>query len=135
MLNIHLKSFSYRKGVPTPQSEEDGNLHGGGFVFDCRCVYNPGREDKFKPQTGLDKDVANFLENRNDAEEFFNLTKQLVLNAIISYQQRGFEHLSVYYGCTGGRHRSVYFSQRLANELSKSKDVKVDIHHNEVKEK
>lgn len=123
-LNIEIKSFSYKKGYP-----HDLSGNGGGFVFDCRAINNPGRLPGYKELTGRDKPIKEFLESEKDSESFFENTLSLVNQSINVYLKRGFTHLSVYYGCTGGQHRSVFFAEKLLEILSRNKDINVNIKH------
>ena len=123
-LVVHINSFSYRKGIP---GDESGN--GGGFVFDCRGILNPGRIPEFKTQTGRDKEVKDFLEQQTRMPEFLNSTYNIVDIAVEDYIRRDFESLSVSFGCTGGQHRSVYAADALARHLRNKFHVKIDLHH------
>ena len=123
-LTIDIKSFSYKKGYP-----HDISGNGGGYIFDCRCLPNPGRYERYKQMTGKDAEVIAFLEKEPEAEEFYATAKALVLQSIRRYKQRRFTNLSVYFGCTGGRHRSVYMAQRLATELQKDEELDVQVSH------
>lgn len=123
-LTVTLRSFSYRNGIP-PDTSPDG----GGFVFDCRSINNPGRVDDFKNMTGLEEPVKEFLRNQPDADVFFSHTCSLVENAVKNYLSRNFRNLSVSYGCTGGQHRSVYMTEKLADFLRKKYDVRIIIKH------
>jgi RNase adaptor protein for sRNA GlmZ degradation len=125
---VRIFSFSFhRDGMP---KDESGN--GGGFVFDSRSVPNPGREDRFKPLTGKDAPVIEYLNQQESVHEFLGHTKSLVEASIDNYQKRGFTNLMISYGCTGGRHRSVYFAEQLARHLSDRKDVQVVVRHLEL---
>ena len=123
-LTVSIQSFSYRHGIP--QAESD---HGGGFVFDCRCIPNPGREEQYKALTGLDKPVQEFLNARTETLEFFQPVRTIVEQAVKSYLERGMDSLSVWFGCTGGQHRSVYFSELLKKELGNRADITLEIRH------
>ncbi len=126
-LTLHLFSFSYRRGYPEPV---DG--HGGGFVFDCRSAPNPGREPQYRALTGLDPSVAQFIEGKEAAETFWAGVRELSEAHISEYLRRGFESLTVSFGCTGGQHRSVYFAERLARHArGVFPDVRVRVHHRE----
>jgi hypothetical protein len=123
-LVVHISSFSYRKGIP-----EDSSGNGGGFVFDCRGILNPGRIAEFKPLTGRDKAVKDFLEQRTRMPEFLNSVYDLVDIAVEDYIKRDFESLIIGFGCTGGQHRSVYAADALARHLKNKFQVKIDLHH------
>ncbi len=114
-LTVTVYSFSYKKGFP-----EDASGNGGGFVFDCRGMDNPGRYEQYKPLTGLDKDVIDFLESRGEIQAFLDNCKNLVVPTIENYIRRGFSSLQICFGCTGGRHRSVYCAQHLAESIKSS---------------
>ena len=111
-LTVYVSSFSYKRGYP-----DAGPEHGGGFVFDCRAVPNPGREDTYRELSGLDRPVVAYLDRHREVQAFWGDTRSLVDAQIENYQKRGFASLSVAYGCTGGQHRSVYFAERMAEHL------------------
>lgn len=125
-LKVSIRSFSYKKGLPV---DESGN--GGGFVFDCRSLPNPGREVAYKKLTGKDASVISYLEKEPAVASFVDSTARLVENSVETYLNRGFTHLMVCYGCTGGQHRSVYSAERLAERLKKKYDVIIDLQHAE----
>jgi len=114
ILTININSFSYKKGIP-----QDLSSHGGGFVFDCRALPNPGRMPEYKNSTGKDKSVVDYLESFDEVAHFFHLTTQLISQSVDIYIERNFSYLMVNFGCTGGQHRSVYFAERLAAYLKK----------------
>jgi aminoglycoside/choline kinase family phosphotransferase len=126
-LVVRIFSFSYRGGIP-----RDETGHGGGFVFDARSVPNPGREDRFKPLTGRDAAVVEFLDRQECTHQFLANALSLVEGSIGAYQQRGFTSLTVSFGCTGGQHRSVYFAEQLAKRLRGRKGVEVVVRHLEL---
>jgi len=111
---VRIFSFSYAKG----EFIQDPTGNGGGFVFDCRSLPNPGRIPQMRSLTGRDPEVISMLENTAEVDVFLEGVENLVINAAKNYQQRNFSDLSVAFGCTGGRHRSVYCAERLAAELS-----------------
>ncbi|MFZ9660643.1 MAG: RapZ C-terminal domain-containing protein [Chitinophagaceae bacterium] len=125
-LQVSIKSFSYRSGIPEDQS---GN--GGGFVFDCRGILNPGRFEEYKPLTGRDKAVQEFLIHKTEMNTFLQHVFSIVDITVEDYIKRGFEHLSVHFGCTGGQHRSVFAADKLAQHLENKFKVKVNTHHRE----
>ena len=112
-LTVHVRSFSFRGGYP---NDESG--HGGGFVFDCRAIPNPGRRVEYADRNGRDLDVARFIEAVPEAEAFWRNAQEIVDAQIREYRRRGFTDLAVSFGCTGGQHRSVYFAERLARHLA-----------------
>jgi hypothetical protein len=112
-LVVHVASFSYRTGLP-----RDATGHGGGFVFDCRAIPNPGRLAEYQGRTGRDLDVTEFIERSPESEAFWRNVREIVDAQVREYLRRGFTSLSVSFGCTGGQHRSVYFAERLARHLT-----------------
>jgi aminoglycoside/choline kinase family phosphotransferase len=123
-LIVHINSFSYRKSIPA-----DSTDNGGGFVFDCRAILNPGRLEAFKSKTGRDKEVRDFLEQQTKMPEYLNSVFDLVGIAVEDYILRGFESLMVSFGCTGGQHRSVYAADSLARHLKNKFGVTVELNH------
>ncbi|HWC52273.1 MAG TPA: RNase adapter RapZ [Chitinophagaceae bacterium] len=123
-LVVAINSFSYKNGLP---ADESGN--GGGFVFDCRGILNPGRLDEFKALTGRDKTVKDFIEQQTKMTEFLNSVFDIVDITVENYIRRGFESLSVSFGCTGGQHRSVYAADALARHLRNKFKVKIELKH------
>ena len=122
-LTVRVRSFSYREGLP---SDEKG--HGGGFVFDCRALPNPGRFERYAKLTGKDGDVVDFLTAESEVVEFLDGVFALVARSVENYRSRNFTDLQVAFGCTGGRHRSVYCAERLAQRLKKL-GVSVELEH------
>ncbi len=122
-LTVRVQSFSYRDGLP----QDDGE-HGGGFVFDCRALPNPGREPRFAQLTGQDSEVAAYLEKEPEVGTFLAEAFALVDQSVESYRRRNFTDLAVAFGCTGGRHRSVYLAERLAAHL-RGKGVRAEVRH------
>lgn len=112
VLTVEVSSFAYKDGIPP-----DTGGHGGGFVFDCRALPNPGREERYKELTGFDPEVVQFMEPSPEVGEFMQNAFRLVDQAINNYLSRGFTRLSVAFGCTGGQHRSVYCAERLGRMI------------------
>ena len=127
-LCVDIYSFSYKKGIPADYS---GN--GGGFVFDCRAVHNPGRYKEYKQLTGLDQGVIDFLEEDGEMVEFMQSVYALADASVARYLERGFTHLQFSFGCTGGQHRSVYGAEHLAQHLSEKFGVQIRLTHREQK--
>lgn len=126
-LTINVGSFSYRNGYP-----EDLSGHGGGFVFDLRALHNPGRYAEYTELCGLDEPVIRFLEGVPEVDRFWDHVRSLIDLQVETYLTRGFSSLSVYFGCTGGQHRSVYFAERLSRHLKQRfPDVNIDMAHRE----
>ncbi|HET8656146.1 MAG TPA: RNase adapter RapZ [Longimicrobiaceae bacterium] len=126
-LTVHVGSFSYKRGYPA-----DTGGHGGGFVFDLRALHNPGRYAEYATRTGQDEAVAAFLETLQEVETFWRHVRALIDMQVETYLTRGFTSLSVYFGCTGGQHRSVYFAERMVRHLAeKFPEVNVVLTHRE----
>lgn len=123
-LIVKICSFSYRKGWP---ADDTGN--GGGFVFDCRGILNPGRIVSMKTKTGRDKEVMDYLEQQTKMADFLNSVFDIVDITVEEYIKRDFESLMVSFGCTGGQHRSVYAADALARHLKNKFKVKVQLQH------
>ena len=125
-LTVKVMSFAYKKGIP-----EDTTGNGGGYVFDCRAVNNPGKYERYKPFTGLDEPVIKFLEEDGEITTFLEHVYALVDASVKRYIERGFTNLSVCFGCTGGQHRSVYSAQHLTDHLNQKFGVQVNLVHRE----
>lgn len=128
MLHIEIHSFSYKKGgIP-----KDHSGNGGGFCFDCRGILNPGRIDQYKPLTGKDSSVQEYLETQTQMPEFLKAIKSTVSISIDNYINRDFGHLQINFGCTGGQHRSVYAAEKIAEFVKENYPmVQVSIQHDE----
>jgi aminoglycoside/choline kinase family phosphotransferase len=129
-LVVYINSFSYRKSIPP-----DTGGNGGGFVFDCRAILNPGRLETYKSKTGRDKEVKDFLEQQTKMPEYLNSVFDLVDISVEDYIQRGFKSLMVNFGCTGGQHRSVYAADSLARHLKNKFGVTIELCHIEQESK
>lgn len=126
-LTVHVHSFSYMRGYP-----EDLAGHGGGFVFDCRALPNPGRLPEFDAQCGLDAQVAAYLEQQTALEPYWTSVRTLAEGQVTTYLERGFTSLSIAFGCTGGQHRSVYLAERLGSWLKERfPQIQVRVLHRE----
>jgi len=125
-LVVKVVSFSYKKGIP-----QDDSGNGGGFVFDCRAVNNPGKYERYQHSTGLDESVIQFLENDGEIIPFLEHAFALVDASVKRYNDRGFANLMVSFGCTGGQHRSVYSAQKLAEHIHTVFGNEVQLIHRE----
>ncbi|MCF8364917.1 MAG: phosphotransferase [Bacteroidales bacterium] len=125
-LKIIVNSFSFKRGVPP-----DNTGNGGGFVFDCRALPNPGRIEEYKKLNGKDQQVIDFFEKHQEVEDFITHAEMLVEQSVKVYDKRGFTNLQVNFGCTGGQHRSVYCAEKMAQRLYLYDNIKIEIHHRE----
>ena len=125
-LVVRVMSFSYKKGIPADPS---GN--GGGFVFDCRAVNNPGKYERYTHFTGMDEPVIQFLEEDGEIKPFLDQAYQLVDFSVKRYMDRGVQNLMVSFGCTGGQHRSVYSAEKMAQHINEKFGVEVQLIHRE----
>ena len=111
-LTVRVQSFSFQRGIP-----QDPSPNGGGFVFDCRALPNPGREKQFAYNTGKDACIIEYLEKYEAVDLFKQHVFAIIDQAVDNYIERKFDHLMVSFGCTGGQHRSVYFAEQAARHL------------------
>ncbi|HRN57448.1 MAG TPA: RNase adapter RapZ, partial [Agriterribacter sp.] len=123
-LVVYINSFSYRNGIPGCRDS-----YVGGFVFDCRGIFNPGRFEAYKQLTGRDKEVQEFLLHKSEMPAFLQYVYGIVDISVSDYIKRGFESLTVNFGCTGGQHRSVFAADSLFKHLQEKFGVKVALHH------
>lgn len=125
-LLVRVFSFAYKKGIP-----DDASGNGGGYVFDCRAINNPGKYERFNSFTGLDEEVIRFLEEDGEIVRFLDNIYPLVDSHVKRYMERNFTNLMVSFGCTGGQHRSVYAAQKTAEHIAKKFGVNVLLVHRE----
>ena len=126
-LQVHIYSFAYKKGIPA-----DNSGNGGGYVFDCRSVNNPGKYEYYRRFNGMDPEVISFLEDDGEITVFLESVYKLVDAHVTRFLERKFTHLQVSFGCTGGQHRSVYCAEHLARHLAHKFDVRVLVTHREL---
>lgn len=126
-LTVRIFSFSFHHQIAT---DESGN--GGGYVFDARNLPNPGREERFKPLTGKDAPVIEYLNQQESVHQYFAHVRSLVDASVAAYQRRGFTNLMVSFGCTGGQHRSVFLAEQLARHLRSNGGIQVVLRHIEL---
>ena len=126
-LEVQIYSFAFKKGIPADTS---GN--GGGYVFDCRSVNNPGKYEYFRQFNGTDPEVIKFLEDDGEIITFLDSVYALVDAHVQRFIERKFTHLQVCFGCTGGQHRSVYCAEHLARHLVDKFQIKLKLCHREL---
>lgn len=112
-LEVLVQGFAFQNGYPR---YERG--HGGGHVFDCRGLPNPHEIESLRDKTGEDEEVASYLESSARVQEFWDNVRGIVEAHVEDYMERGLSSLTISFGCTEGRHRSVYFARKLARHLS-----------------
>jgi len=128
-LTVTINSFSFKKGYPN-----DFSGNGGGFVFDCRALPNPGREPEFKTKTGRDWEVIDYLMAKPQVHVFLDHVKGIIGQSVDNYIERHFSNLMISFGCTGGQHRSVFFAQTIYEWLKTTyPDINLKLNHIERK--
>lgn len=120
-LQMFVTSFSFRMGLPR---EAD-------LVFDVRFLTNPHYDPDLRPLTGLDPKVAARVESDPDFPDFFRHVTDLLQPLLPRYNQEGKSYLTIAVGCTGGRHRSVFVAERLAEWL-RGLGLRVGLNHREL---
>jgi aminoglycoside/choline kinase family phosphotransferase len=122
-LRIHVTSFSYFHG----KSLNSDN--GGGFVFDCRGLKNPGSEPRFSELTGKDPMIVEYYSGDEEAQDFVSDCVNMVRNTLPMYRRKGVLSINIAFGCSGGRHRSVWCAERAATLLATNPGVEVIVEH------
>ena len=126
-LTVRILSFAYKNGIP-----HDPSGNGGGYVFDCRAIPNPGKLEAYKHMTGLDQPVKLFLENNGEILNFLDRIYDLTDHHVTRFIERGFSNLMIAFGCTGGQHRSVYCAERLSEHIKLKFGINVITFHREL---
>jgi RNase adapter protein RapZ len=124
-LRITVKSFGFKYGQP-----RDSDI-----TMDVRFLKNPHYDTNLRPQTGKDKVIADYIEKDPALEPFYSRFKDLLLNIIPNYREEGKSYLTIAIGCTGGKHRSVYLTERLASDLQKQGMEDIYIRHRDINRK
>ena len=114
-LVLLFQSFGFKHGIPLDAD----------FVFDVRCLPNPHYDPQLRDYTGRDKQVVAFLEANDDVEGMVEDIRAFVERWLPCFVRDNRNYLTVAIGCTGGRHRSVYFAERLAEYFGKERQVLV----------
>lgn len=110
-LSLLLQSFAFKRGVPFDAD----------FVFDARCLPNPFWEKSLREYCGKDQPIKEFLDDKDIVVEFYHDVLQLVQKWIPAFEEHDRSYLTIAIGCTGGKHRSVYLTEKLFNELSQGR--------------
>ncbi|MDO6460281.1 RNase adapter RapZ [Granulosicoccaceae sp. 1_MG-2023] len=108
-MSIQFQSFGFKHGVPNNTD----------FIFDVRCLPNPHWDSTLRPLTGNDKPVQDFLGQHETVEQMYAQIQNFLETLIPLFQAENRAYLTVSIGCTGGRHRSVYLTNRLAAYFSR----------------
>ena len=104
---LHIMSFGFARGLPRNADS----------VFDMRFLKNPHWEDDLRPLTGLDQAVGDYIATDEGYEEAVSRIEALLLMLLPRYRSEGKSYVSIAFGCTGGRHRSVHVAERVASRL------------------
>ena len=121
--HIHLSSFAYKKAIPLDID----------FIFDVRELPNPFYKDDLKNLTGLDKPLKEYLLNFEETKEFIQDITSFLRPRIKKYGLQGRKYLAIGFGCTGGRHRSVFITEEIANIIkNNNNDLHVSTFHREL---
>jgi len=120
-LSIMISSFAYPRGLP-----RDADL-----VFDVRFLHNPHYVDSLKPLTGIDREIQDYIAQDEKFPEFFARISDLILFSLPEYKREGKSYLKIAFGCTGGRHRSVFMAEKMAG-LLKEKGFEANLYHREL---
>ena len=115
-LLISCLAFGYKNGIPD----------GASWVVDVRLLENPYWVEELRPLDGRDQRVRDFVVNQPAAQELLNNLEKTLRAAIPHYRERGRSHLTVAFGCTGGRHRSVAMAREMASRLERDGDIDVE---------
>jgi aminoglycoside/choline kinase family phosphotransferase len=127
VLSVSINSFSYRSGIPM-----DNTGNGGGFVFDCRALPNPGRYEKYKSFNGKDVPVIKFMKEKPEVSHFIDKVYSIIESSLKNYESRNFSHLMINFGCTGGQHRSVYCAEEISDRIKQNYKIRVRLRHREL---
>jgi len=122
-LTVRITSFSYMNGMPQDK------VHGGGFIYDCRGLPNPGKIEKLRNMTGLDEPVVKYMASQTDVKDFMNDVVRIVRRSVKNYIIKDYNSLAVSFGCTGGKHRSVYCAEKLAQSLQEIDGIEIKVNH------
>ncbi len=120
-MSILFQSFGFKHGIPNDAD----------FVFDVRCLPNPHWEPMLRPLTGRDLAVQEFLEQQDGVTRMYNQIRDFLEEWIPAFERENRSYLTVAIGCTGGQHRSVYLSERLAEHFRRSRG-QISVRHREL---
>jgi RNase adapter protein RapZ len=106
-LSLMFESFAYKRGVP----------HDADFVFDARCLPNPHWDARVRPLSGRDPAVREWLENKPDVMQYLAQVRDFLDVWLPRFEADNRSYVTICMGCTGGRHRSVFLAERLAEHF------------------
>lgn len=107
-LILMFESFAFKHGIPLDAD----------FVFDARCLPNPHYDPQLRPLTGNDAAVVDFLSADGSVQRMYQDIQRFIANWLPCFQRDNRSYLTVAIGCTGGRHRSVFLAERLAQHFA-----------------
>jgi RNase adapter protein RapZ len=117
-LSLLFESFAYKRGVP-PDAD---------FVFDARCLPNPHWDAQMRPLSGRDRAVREWLESKPDVVEYVGDVQRFLDTWLPRFEADNRSYVTICVGCTGGRHRSVYLAERLAEHFRKQREQVLTFH-------
>jgi len=121
-LRLLFESFAYRNGIPNDAD----------FVFDTRCLPNPHWDTRLRPLSGRDAEVRNHLDAQPEAVAYANQVATFIDHWLPAFSGSTRSYLTIAFGCTGGRHRSVYLAERLATHYRQLGRTDVSTWHREL---
>jgi len=121
-LSVLIESFGFKHGIPADAD----------FVFDVRCLPNPHWEENLKPLSGRDRAVIKYLESYPDVAEMYESIYQFLTTWIPRFEKENRSYMAIAIGCTGGKHRSVYLAERLADAFRQQRD-NLSLRHRDLK--
>jgi UPF0042 nucleotide-binding protein len=121
-LAVTFLTYGFKHGAP----------HETDLAFDVRFLPNPHYESELRYQTGLDRDVIEYVDNSDGIGEFYEHLIPLLDYLLPQYEQEGKAHLTIGIGCTGGRHRSVVIAEHLARIYGERGAYLVDVVHRDI---
>lgn len=124
-MRIDIKSFAIGDGIPP-----DVDFWGGVYMFDCRMLPDPYWDEKLRTESGRDVGVKAFFANHaEEVRTFLEPVEAVVRRALTTAVEAEWETITILFACVGGRHRSVYCAERLAERLRDIKGVEINVEH------
>src|SRR5690606_35898248 len=121
-LSLLFESFAFRRGVPADAD----------FVFDARCLPNPHWEPRLRPLSGRDGAVREHLDATPLVQDFLDSVAGFLTQWLPCFEADTRSYVTVAIGCTGGRHRSVYLAEKLAEHAREQGHTQVVTYHREL---